>query len=85
MGTEPLRLLYGARVPPPSYEFARLPVEQPVAVLDPSRLPPEAANPEFEAAGETFGERYDWLVQASLGAAALMVAFAGFLALRRRA
>jgi hypothetical protein len=81
---EPLRLLYGARVPPPSYEFARLPVEQPVAVLDPSRLPPEAANPEFEPRGETFGERYDWLVQASLGAAALMVALAGFLALRRR-
>jgi hypothetical protein len=81
----PLRLLYGADVPAPSYEFARLPVEQPVAVLDPSRLPPERANPTFALPGPTFGERYRWLVQVALGLTALVVATAGFLALRRRA
>jgi hypothetical protein len=81
----PLRLLYGADVPPPSYEFARLPVERPIAVLDPSRLPRETANPAFELPGETFGERYRWLVQGALAVAALVVAVAGFLALRRRA
>ncbi len=81
----PLRLLYGADVRPPSYEFARLPVERPIAVLDPSRLPRETANPAFELPGETFGERYRWLVQGALAVAALVVAAAGFLALRRRA
>jgi hypothetical protein len=82
---EPLRLLYGAEVRAPSYEFARLPVEQPVDVLDPSRLPRETLNPAFELPGETFGERYRWLVQAALVLAALVVAIAGFLAVRRRA
>ena len=82
---EPLRLLYGADVRAPSYEFARLPVEQPVEVLDPSRLPRETLNPAFELPGETFGERYRWLVQAALVLAALVVAIAGFLAVRRRA
>jgi hypothetical protein len=82
---EPLRLLYGADVRAPSYEFARLPVEQPVEVLDPSRLPRETLNPAFELPGKTFGERYRWLVQAALVLAALVVAFAGFLAVRRRA
>ena len=81
----PLRLFYGADVRAPSYEYARLPVEQPVAVLGPSRLPRETANPAFELPGETFGERYGWLVQASLALAALVVAVAGFLAVRRRA
>jgi len=82
---EPLRLLYGADMRAPSYEFARLPVEQPVEVLDPSRLPRETLNPAFELPGETFGERYRWLVQAALVLAALVVAIAGFLAVRRRA
>jgi hypothetical protein len=81
----PLRLLYGADVRAPSYEFARLPVERPVAVLDPSRLRRETANPAFELPGETFGERYRWLVQAALAVAALVVVGAGFLALRGRA
>ncbi|HET9675771.1 MAG TPA: hypothetical protein VFP31_13365 [Gaiellaceae bacterium] len=81
----PLRLLYGADVRAPSYEFARLPVERPVAVLDPSRLRRETANPAFELPGETFGERYRWLVQGALAVAALVVAGAGFLALRGRA
>jgi hypothetical protein len=82
---QPLRLLYGADVRAPSYEFARLPVKQPVAVLDPSQLPRETLNPAFERPGETFGERYRWLVQAALALAALVVALAGFLAVRRRA
>jgi hypothetical protein len=81
----PLRLVYGAAVAPPDYEFARLPVEQPVAVLGPSRLPPEARNPGFALPGPTFGERNRWLVQAALGLAAVVVAAAGVLALRRRA
>jgi hypothetical protein len=80
----PLRLLYGADVRAPSYEFARLPVERPVAVLEPSRLPREAANPAFELPGETFGERHRWLVQAALALAAILVALAGLLAFRRR-
>jgi hypothetical protein len=82
---QPLRLLYGADVRAPSYEFARLTVEQPVEVLDPSRLPRETLNPAFELPGKTFGERYRWLVQAALVLAALVVAIAGFLAVRRRA
>lgn len=82
---QPLRLLYGADVRAPSYEFARLPVEQPVEVLEPSRLPRETLNPAFERPGKTFGERYRWLVQAALVLAALVVAIAGFLAVRRRA
>lgn len=81
----PLRLVYGAPVAPPDYEFARLPVEQPVAVIEPSRLPPEARTPGFALPGPTFGERNRWLVQATLGLAAVVVAAAGALALRRRA
>jgi len=81
----PLRLLYGANVRPPSYEYARLPVDRPVSVLEPSRLPPERLNPAFEVPGESFGERNRWLVQAALALAALAVATAGFLAFRRRA
>lgn len=83
--TPPLRLLYGgADVQPPSYEYARLPVERPVAVLEPSRLAPERPNPAFEVPGESFGDRYRWLVQVALALAALVVASAGFLAFRRR-
>lgn len=81
----PLRLVYGADVRPPDYEFARLLVERPVAVLDPARLPPEARNPSFELPGRSFGERNRWVVQGALGLAALVVAAAGLLALRRRA
>lgn len=81
----PLRLLYGADVGAPSYEYARLPVERPVAVLDPARLAPERLNPAFEVPTEPFGERHRWLVQAALALAALVVATAGFLAFRRRA
>ena len=82
----PLKLVYGAAgAASPDYEFARLPVHRPVAVLDPFRLPPEESNPRFAVPGPTLGERYGWLVQASLGLAAAVVAVAGFLALRRQA
>jgi hypothetical protein len=82
----PLRLLYGsADVPRPNYEFARLPADRPAEILVSGRLPPERLNPAFELPGESFGERHRWLVQAALGLAALVVALAGFLALRRRA
>jgi hypothetical protein len=80
----PLRLLYGANVAAPSYEYARLPVEQPVAVLEPSRLAPERPNPAFDVPGKPFGERNRWLVQVALALAAFAVATAGFLAFRRR-
>ena len=82
----PLRLYYGdPNLDAPSYEFARLPAERPEGILDPSRLAPEQLNPDFELPGKTFGERNRWLIQVALVAAALMVAVAGFLALRRRA
>jgi hypothetical protein len=82
----PLRLYYGAdEVVAPSYEFARLPAERPVEILDPSRLAPERPNPAFELPGPTFGERNRWIVSAALLAAALVVAAAGVLAFRRRA
>jgi hypothetical protein len=81
----PLRLLYGANVDAPSYEYARLPVDRPVEVLEPSRLAPERPNPAFELPGKPFGERHRWLVQAALALAALVVAAAGLLAFRRRA
>ncbi len=81
----PLRLLYGGDVDAPSYEYARLPVDRPVGVLEPARLAPERPNPAFELPGEPFGERHRWLVQVALGLAALAVAAAGLLAFRRRA
>ena len=81
----PLRLLYGADLRAPSYEFARLPVAQPVAVVGPARLGPESSSSSEAIRGETLGERYGWAVQASLGVAALVVVAAGLLAVRRRA
>ena len=80
----PLRLRYGADVSAPSYEYARLPIERPVAVLGPALLAPERLNPAFELPGEPFGERHRWLVQVALGLAACVVATAGLLAFRRR-
>jgi hypothetical protein len=82
----PLRLYYGdPDLDAPSYEFARLPAERPTEILDPSRLAPEQLNPAFELPGKPFGERNRWLIQVALVAAAIVVAAAGFLALRRRA
>ena len=82
----PLTLYYGAPgVRAPSYEFARLAAERPLAVLVPARLPPERLNPAFAIPAQPFGERYRWLLQVALASAAVAVAFAGFLVLRRRA
>jgi len=82
----PLRLYYGdPDLAAPSYEFARLPAKRPEQILDPTRLAPERLNPDFDLPGKSFGERNRWLIQVALVSAALMVAVAGFLALRRRA
>ena len=82
----PLRAYYGdPDLRAPSYEFARLPAERPTEIMDPSRIGPERPNPAFALPGKPFGERYRWLLQVALAAAALVVAAAGFLALRKRA
>ena len=79
----PYRLLYGApAVGPPSYEFARIPIS---GDLVGGTLLPERANPAFAEPEKPFGERHRWLIQVALAVAALAVAAAGFLALRRRA
>jgi hypothetical protein len=84
----PYTLLYGsARISPPAYDFERLP---PAATgferAKEGELGPEAANDDFEPPADTrtFFERNDWLVEAALVLAALAVAAAGLLALRRR-
>lgn len=82
----PLRLYYGhAALAAPSYEFARLPAERPDRILEPTLLPAERLNPDFELPGKTFGERNRWLIQLALVVAAIVVAAAGFFAIRRRA
>jgi hypothetical protein len=79
----PYQLLYGAPgVRAPSYEFARIPLS---GDLVGGQLLPERPNRAFDVADEPFGERYRWLLQVALAAAALVVAAAGFLALRKRA
>ena len=84
----PFRLLYGSgSVPAPAYDFARLP---PAATgFERARagvLGAESANEAFEVPADTrsFFERHDGLVQLALVLAALAVAAAGVLALRRR-
>jgi hypothetical protein len=84
----PFRLLYGsATVPAPQYDFARLPAaatgfERAQAGL----LGTERVNEGFEAPADvrTFFERHGDLVEIALVLAALVVAAAGVLALRRR-
>ena len=81
----PYTLYYGARgVRPPNYEFARLPLSN-NARIDGATLTPERLNREFEFPERPFGERHGWIFSAALAAAALVVAVAGFLAMRRRA
>ena len=84
----PFRLLYGSgSVSAPAYDFARLP---PAATgFERARegvLGTERANEAFEAPADTrsFFERHDGLVEVALVLAALAVAAAGVLALRRR-
>jgi hypothetical protein len=81
----PYRLYYGApRARAPSYEFARIPLPPREAIVGGS-LTPERLNPEFEAPERPFGERHGWIVSAALAGAAVVVAVAGFLAMRKRA
>lgn len=81
----PYTLFYGAPgVRAPSYEFARIPLD-PKKPVQEGVLAAERVNPAFAVPEEPFGERYRWLLQVALAAAALVVASAGFLALRRRA
>lgn len=80
----PYRLFYGSTgLRAPDYEFARIPFA-PSRTTVTGALGPEGANPAFEVADESFGERNRWLVQVALALAALAVATAGFLAFRRR-
>ena len=82
----PLELLYGSDLAAPSYEFARLPAERPARILDPSQLPPERRNPVFDVEDtRSFVDRHGWVFQAVLAVAAVAIAAAAFLALRRRA
>jgi Protein of unknown function (DUF3999) len=83
----PFRLLYGAAVSSPEYDFAQLPA----AATGSERavegtLRAERTNQLFEAPEDTrtFFERNDFLIQVLLVAAALVVAAGGIVALRRR-
>ena len=81
----PYTLYYGAPgARAPNYEFARIPLDEDERVAG-ATLTEELPNPEFEAPGETFGERNRWLVSVALALAALAVGVAGILAFRRRA
>lgn len=84
----PFRLLYGSEtVPAPTYDFARLPAAATgFERAQEGVLGAERANETFEAPADTrsFFERHNGLVEAALVLAALAVAAAGVLALRRR-
>jgi hypothetical protein len=84
----PFRLFYGNEgLSAPAYDFARLPAA--ATGFERARegvLGAEEANVAFEAPSDTrsFFERYDGLVEVALVLAAIAVAAAGALALRRR-
>ena len=72
----------------PSYDFARLPrAELALGRARPGRLGTEASNPLFEPPPDTrsFSAKHPAVIAAVLALAAVVVAFGGFLALRRRA
>jgi hypothetical protein len=80
-----LRMLYGNSLAgPPSYDFARLP---PPKRTERGTLGREQRNAAFEPPPDTrsFAARHSRVVTAALVLAALAAAFAGALALRRRA
>jgi hypothetical protein len=80
----PYRLLYGSpSLRAPDYEFARIPLD-PQGPTARGTLGAERRNPAFELPGKSFAERHRWLLQAALVLAAIAVAGAGVLALRRR-
>lgn len=83
----PFTLLYGGRLPAPSYDFARLPAA--ATGFERARagaLGPQRENELFEEVPDTrtFFERNDSLIEVALVLAALVVAAGGLLALRRR-
>ena len=84
----PFRLLYGSsRVPAPAYDFARLPAGATgFETAGEGTLGAEGANELFEPPADTrtFFERNDYLIELALVVAAIVVAVAGVLALRRR-
>lgn len=83
----PLRVLYGApALPPPSYDFARVPASALRAeTAERAVLERETPNPRYEPPADTRSvfARNPGLVRLALALAALVVAAAGFLALRR--
>jgi hypothetical protein len=84
----PYRLFYGSTtLPPPSYEFARLPRGAlQLSTAGRARLGAEALNSAFRAAPDTrsFAAKHGWLVNGALALAAFVVAAGGLVALRRR-
>jgi hypothetical protein len=82
--TPPYRVLYGARLPRPEYDFA----EQPEVRVEPEYvlLGPERENAAFEPPPDTrsFAERHPALIQVALALAAATLVAGGLLALRRR-
>ena len=77
----PLTVYYGARIAPPVYDFARLPLP---GRPTPGALGPEHANPEFRLVDRrSVFARHHALVTAALAAAAALLVGAGALALRR--
>jgi Protein of unknown function (DUF3999) len=82
----PFRLLYGnARAQPPVYDFERLP-RSALGALATGSLGREQLNEAYEPPEDTrsFVARHPDLIQAALALAAVVIAAAGFLALRRR-
>jgi hypothetical protein len=81
----PLTIYYGARVPPPRYDYARLP--RPALGLDrarPARLGAEGLNPDFRLVDtRSIFARHRSLVTAALALAAAAVIGAAALTLRR--
>jgi hypothetical protein len=85
----PYRLLYGdPALRAPSYDFAAVPpAELGLPLARAGRLGAETRNPEYEPPADTrsFARRHPEVVQAALALAAIAVAGAGFVALRKRA
>jgi hypothetical protein len=80
----PYRVLYGGPAVRPEYDFA----QQPEVRGQPARatLGPERPNDAFEPPADTraFAERHPLVIELALALAAVALALAGFLALRRR-
>lgn len=82
---EPFTVYYGARLAPPSYDWARLPLRALHAgTAQRASLGPERANPRFELVDtRSFFAKHRSLVTAALALCAAAVLGAGALALRR--